>query len=229
MNAVEAYRRQVGSRIKLTREEETRQILAARGGSQNAWGVILRAHEYSVMQIAARFCGRGVDHEDLIQAGNLGLVKAVHRFDPDNPARARFDSYARYWIVQSVGQEIRVTGNMIRRPSTWWSPGRDKLLARCDAVQKAVLRGEIFRGSDSLAAAPEREESDHECARTELDEAIARLPDERLREVMAARMNGETLESIGDRIGRTRSRVQQLEQMGLRALRETMSLDPSRV
>ena len=68
-----------------------------------------------VVAVAKKFQGQGIPFEDLINEGNLGLIKAVDRFDETRGFR--FISYAVWWITQGIRQAIQKTGRVIRLPA----------------------------------------------------------------------------------------------------------------
>jgi len=67
-----------------------------------------------VVSVAKRYRGMGLPFEDLIQEGNLGLMKALEKFDPE--MGNRFYTYATWWIRQAIGRAIEDKGRAIRLP-----------------------------------------------------------------------------------------------------------------
>jgi RNA polymerase primary sigma factor len=65
-----------------------------------------------VVSVARRYRGMGLPFEDLIQKGNIGLMKAAQRFDPE--LGNRFSTYATWWIRQAIGRAIEDKGRAIR-------------------------------------------------------------------------------------------------------------------
>jgi RNA polymerase primary sigma factor len=82
--------------------------------SDEANQIIIRANLRLVVSVAKRFLGRGISFLDLIQEGNLGLLRAVAKFDP---ARGfKFSTYATWWIRQSISRHIAEQARTIRIP-----------------------------------------------------------------------------------------------------------------
>jgi RNA polymerase primary sigma factor len=93
----------------LTREVE---IIRARADEANA--AIIRANLRLVVSVAKRYLGRGISFLDLIQEGNLGLLRAVNKFDPRRGYK--FSTYATWWIRQSINRSIAEQARTIRIP-----------------------------------------------------------------------------------------------------------------
>jgi len=81
---------------------------------EQAWEHLIKANTRLVVSIAKRYVGRGVAFLDLIQEGNLGLIKAVEKFD--YTLGFRFSTYATWWIRQSITRSIADQGRTIRIP-----------------------------------------------------------------------------------------------------------------
>lgn len=99
---------------RLTREEERDLALRARSGDLAARGALVESHLPLVVSIARRYVGRDVPFEDLIQEGNLGLLHAAEKFDPER--RVQFATYATWWIRQRVARATVTHARLIRVP-----------------------------------------------------------------------------------------------------------------
>jgi RNA polymerase primary sigma factor len=91
--------------------------LAARiaRGDREARNLMVQANLGLVGAIARDFRGRGLDYEDLIGEGSLGLIRAAEEFDPR--FGTRFSTYAAYWIKEAIRRALMNTGSMIRLPA----------------------------------------------------------------------------------------------------------------
>ena len=85
-----------------------------RKGCQESRERLVATNLRLVVSVAKRFAGRGVPMLDLVQEGNLGLLKAVDRFDPERGYR--FSTYATWWIRQAVARGLASQGRAVRLP-----------------------------------------------------------------------------------------------------------------
>jgi len=113
-NAITTYFESIKGIGLLTAAEE--KALAARiaRGDEEARRKMIESNLRLVINIAKRFTGRGLPLQDLIEEGNIGLIKAVERFR--SVKGCRFSTYATYWIRQSVDRAIANQANTVRLP-----------------------------------------------------------------------------------------------------------------
>jgi RNA polymerase primary sigma factor len=98
----------------LTFEEAASLSKRAGAGDRRARAKLIEKNLRLVVSIAKRYRGMGLPFEDLIQEGNLGLMKAVERFDPN--LGYQFSTYATWWIRQAIGRAVADKGRTIRVP-----------------------------------------------------------------------------------------------------------------
>ena len=113
-DAVTAYLRSIGRYPLLTGVEEIELARAARAGHAEARDRLINSNLRLVVSIARKYLNRGLTLSDLIQEGNLGLMRAVEKFDPERGFR--FSTYATWWIRQAVIRGIADKSRMIRLP-----------------------------------------------------------------------------------------------------------------
>ena len=98
----------------LSREEEHELALRVRAGEPRAKDRLAEANLRLVVRVARRYLNRGLPLQDLIEEGNLGLLRAIEKFDPDRGTR--FSTYAIWWIRQAVVRALANQARTIRLP-----------------------------------------------------------------------------------------------------------------
>ena len=111
---VKMYLKDIGKVPLLTAEEETYLAKRMTEGDEDARNKLSEANLRLVVSIAKRYVGRGMQFLDLIQEGNLGLLKAVEKFD--HTKGFRFSTYATWWIRQAITRAIADQARTIRIP-----------------------------------------------------------------------------------------------------------------
>lgn len=112
--ALDVYFEQLRKRPLLTREEEGELGVKVQKGSVEARNIMIESNLRLVVSIAKRFQGKGISFEDLIAEGNVGLIRAVERFDPG--VGVAFSTYATWWIRQSIFRAFEKLPRAIRLP-----------------------------------------------------------------------------------------------------------------
>lgn len=113
-SSVKMYLKEIGKYDVLSKEEEIKLAEAAAKGSQTAKTALINHNLRLVVYIAKRYMGRGLALLDLIQEGNMGLIKAVNKYDVTKGFK--FSTYATYWIKQAISRAIMDQGRNIRVP-----------------------------------------------------------------------------------------------------------------
>ncbi len=108
------YLREIGRIPLLTREQEVDLATRARAGDEKATQQMVEANLRLVVQVARRYVNRGLALPDLIEEGNIGLLRAAEKFEPDRSAR--FATYATWWIRQAVTRALANQARIIRLP-----------------------------------------------------------------------------------------------------------------
>ena len=113
LDLVTLYLNEIGRFRLLTEEEERACAVKVRNGDEEARTLMINSNLRLVVRIAKRYAFRG-NLMDLVQAGNIGLMKAVDRYDPENGTR--FGVFAAFWIKQAVIRAISSTNGPVRIP-----------------------------------------------------------------------------------------------------------------
>lgn len=108
------YLREIGFSPLLTAEEEVKYGRLAKKGDPKARHKMIVSNLRLVVKIARRYYNRGMEFSDLIEEGNLGLLRAVEKFDPERGFR--FSTYATWWIRQTIERAIMNQTRTVRLP-----------------------------------------------------------------------------------------------------------------
>jgi RNA polymerase primary sigma factor len=145
-NPLETYLREINETALLTADDEKRLATAIAQGDALARDHMVRANLRLVVNIARGYANRGLPLPDLIEEGNLGLLRAVEGFDPK--VGTRFSTYASYWIKQSIkralinsGKTIRIPAYMVELLSKW----RRATMRLTDSLGRAPTPEEVAR------------------------------------------------------------------------------------
>src|SRR5205823_15086224 len=112
---LETYLREINETALLNADLEKQLAYRIEDGDAEARDQMVRANLRLVVNIARGYTGKGLGLQDLIEEGNLGLLRAVEGFDPS--MNTRFSTYASYWIKQSIKRAVINTGKTIRIPA----------------------------------------------------------------------------------------------------------------
>jgi RNA polymerase primary sigma factor len=140
------YLAHIGQGELLTHVEEIDLSKRAKAGDRRARQKLIEKNLRLVVSVAKKYRGYGLPFEDLIQEGNIGLMKAVEKFDPDRGYR--FSTYATWWIRQAVQRAVADKGRTIRVP-----------VHMTEKIRK------VSRAMSELAVELEREATEDEVAR----------------------------------------------------------------
>ena len=114
-SSVKMYLREIGKYNLLSREEEIELAEAALKGDKEAKEALINHNLRLVVSVAKRYMGRGLTLLDLIQEGNVGLIKAVDKYDVSKGFK--FSTYATYWIKQAISRAVMDQTRNIRIPA----------------------------------------------------------------------------------------------------------------
>lgn len=203
--------------MTLTREEERTLIAQAQAGDIAARDKLVAANQGLIMMLARRILPTAtVDHDDLMQAGNIGMLRAIRNFDLSQ--KTRFSTFAGCAAYNAMKSLKMTQGGSMSLPSSFTAAawrgegecGRAKMAAKQRwASLDDSYQGEVFQDLEEVFDAQD------------LRRFVDRL-DERLHVIVNLRMHGLTLKEIGRQFGVTRERVRQLEKQAHRALRAMM-------
>ena len=115
LDGVKAYLKSIGNHPRLTAEQERELSVKALAGDHNAINELVECNLLLVVSVAKKYYGCGLPLLDLIQEGNLGLIKAAEKYDGSKGFR--FSTYATYWIRQAISRALGDQSRTIRIPA----------------------------------------------------------------------------------------------------------------
>src|SRR5665647_2132196 len=209
--SLDQYLRDISIYPLITREEEVTLAQKIRKNDQEALDKLVRSNLRFVVSVAKKYQNQGVSLSDLINEGNLGLIRAAHKFDETKGIK--FISYAVWWIRQSILQALAEQSRIVRVP-----------LNRAGALHRLGKRASTLLQDRPDTTNRTPDELTFEKALTEaIEESLSGLKE---RESKILRLyfglDGEdpmTLEDIGTLLGITRERVRQIKEKALLKLR----------
>lgn len=240
LDATQLYLGEIGYSPLLTAEEEVYFARRALRGDVASRRRMIESNLRLVVKIARRYGNRGLALLDLIEEGNLGLIRAVEKFDPERGFR--FSTYATWWIRQTIERAIMNQTRTIRLPihivkelNVYLRTARE-LSHKLDHEPERITSVDTPLGGDSEKAlldilADEKENGPEDTTQDDdMKQSIVKWLFElnaKQREVLARRFGllgyeAATLEDVGREIGLTRERVRQIQVEGLRRLREIL-------
>ena len=113
-DSMRVYLHEIGEIPLLTAEQEKQLSERAAAGDKAAKAQLVNANLRLVVSIARKYAGQGSSLLDLVQDGNIGLIKAADKYDPARDCR--FSTYATWWIRQTIGRGLADKGRAIRVP-----------------------------------------------------------------------------------------------------------------
>ena len=202
---LETYLREINETALLTADEEKELAYAIGDGDSQSRDRMVRANLRLVVNIARGYTGKGLALQDLIEEGNLGLLRAVEGFDP--AMGTRFSTYASYWIKQSIkralvntAKPIRIPAYMVELLSKWRrasaqlldqlgrNPTAEEIAEKLGLPKKKL--GVIKKAIRIYNSAPQTDQSDTGWSLGEM------IMDERVRSPEAVMVEADDLEQV---------------------------------
>ena len=242
--SLDKYLQEIGKVDLITAEEEVELAQKIRAGDENALDKLTKANLRFVVSVAKQYQNQGLTLPDLINEGNLGLIKAARRFDETRGFK--FISYAVWWIRQSILQANKINKMYaFLEQANERVPSAEEIAKELDMTVSDVKESMKNSGRHVSMDAPlvEGEDSNlydvlrsgespnpdrnllHESLRTEIERALETLTP---READVVRLyfglgekHAMTLEEIGETFDLTRERVRQIKEKAIRRLKHT--------
>ena len=244
--SLDKYLQEIGKEELITVEEEVELAQRIKKGDQEALEKLTKANLRFVVSVAKQYQNQGLSLPDLINEGNLGLIKAAEKFDETRGFK--FISYAVWWIRQSILQALAEQSRIVRLPLNQVGSLNkiNKAFARFEqelpkekvtdtlrvAGRHVSVDAPFADGEDNslldVLVNPDSPNADrgliNESLSTEVDRALETLT-ERERDIIkyffGIGCSEMTLEEIGEKFDLTRERVRQIKEKAIRRLRHS--------
>ena len=219
----------------LTRQQEKELGTLALAGDKRAQGRLANANLRLVVSIAKKYTTSGVSIEDIVQEGNIGLLRAVEKFDSN--FGVRFSTYATYWIKQAIQRAVRGKMGVIKVPTNIAELAtKGQVSDIADFARRAMTPSASIDEEDTkltdimIGSDPNPQDvTDVVITREYLRAVIDRLP-KRTADVLRRRfgLHGKrgkcaTLSMLSKLLKISKERVRQIEDEGLIMLRELIT------
>jgi len=232
---VDIYIRQIKKIPVMSKSDEQEVARSAREGDERAKELLITSNLRFVVSFASRYQKLGVPLMDLINEGNMGLMRAAEKFDPDRGIK--FISYARWWIrhymlkaVIDQSGNVRLRSRKRTQRQEGEHAGNREMVFHTVSLDQKLYEGEgsetlIDTVEDTQYQQQEQRFLDEEF-RKNINQVLARLkPIERTVINWHFGLNGNrvmALREIGERLNLTKERIRQIEQAALEKLRYPM-------
>ena len=220
---VKTYYNELKRYKPISREKEKELLIKAKNGDLKAQNEILTSNLRFVFNIASRYKGNGAAISDLISEGNLGLVKAIQKFDPSKDVK--FISYAVWWIRNAMQEFIK------KRQASLNIEKEEEVLNK-PLFSKGIpdSEDEWIEKRDVVLSDEEDEEKRelHKNQRKVIDTLMSKLCGRE--KTIIEKYYGiygnksKNLEELGKELGITKERVRQIKEQGLKKLRSEILL-----
>jgi len=208
---ISTYLRQLGGHQQLTREQEYELAGLARKGDEQARQLLARSNLAFVVSVAEKFANRGARLDDLVQEGNVGLMKAIEHFDPKK--NVRFATYAVWWIRAYITRYLKDNRSQVRGGEAERRSMVDfSLDASIDEEGETTFLDRLEDGAPDPQEVFLGREQDED-VREALERVKKRIGDLGW-DILQERLTQDkprTLEELGRRWGVSRERVRQVE------------------
>lgn len=220
---VKTYYNELKRYKPISREKEKELLIKAKNGDLKAQNEILTSNLRFVFNIASRYKGNGAAISDLISEGNLGLVKAIQKFDTSKDVK--FISYAIWWIRNAMQEFIKkrqASLNIEKEEEVLNKPLFSKGIP--DSEDEWIERRDVVLSDEE----DEEKRELHKNQRKVIDTLMSKLCGRE--KVIIEKYYGiygnksKNLEELGKELGITKERVRQIKEQGLRKLRSEILL-----